>query len=413
MKDDDMIRFLQISDIHFKRLPDAKDEYAQLKERLFEKVEQISGAMKIDSILICGDVAFSGNKDEYEQKAKVFIEKLLEKTQCQAAQVYMVPGNHDKNRDAKYDHTRTLLRESMLKSHLGQDHFFNMYLDENDVFAKWLLPFEAYTAFAYEYRCVPDVVEKTIKGEDGKVNDRFYWEDMLEVGPYKLRLHGINSCYVSDWDDEKHDQILPKELYHTTKNKGIVNVSVMHHPLDFVKDKEEVEKEVDRLYPIQFYGHIHKQTIENNGALKIYSGAIMPPKGEGNGEEGYEPVFNIIEFDEGQDAIVVVVKPYKWEWTDNDDGRFTNQKKEGPYMIKVDDANVQAEVPGKALKLPKGVKQRNVEVEFLQSNHSDAIISKMYSDFEMSDDPVADASTFFERVRRDDRYVDLYNYIHE
>ena len=245
------------------------------------------------------------------------------------------------------------------------------------------------------------------------MNDRFYWEDMLEVGPYKLRLHGINSCYVSDWDDEKHDQILPKELYHTTKNKGIVNVSVMHHPLDFVKDKEEVEKEVDRLYPIQFYGHIHKQTIENNGALKIYSGAIMPPKGEGNGEEGYEPVFNIIEFDEGQDAIVVVVKPYKWEWTDNDDGRFTNQKKEGPYMIKVDDANVQAEVPGKALKLPKGVKQRNVEVEFLQSNHSDAIISKMYSDFEMSDDPVADASTFFERVRRDDRYVDLYNYIHE
>ena len=79
----------------------------------------------------------------------------------------------------------------------------------------------------------------------------------------------------------------------------------------------------------------------------------------------------------------------------------------------VDDANVQAEVQNKALKLPKGVKQRNVEVEFLQSDHSDAIIAKMYDDFRMSDDPVADAAAFFERVRKDDRYVDLYNYIHE
>ena len=67
-RNNDMIRLLQISDIHFKRLPDARDEYAQLKERLFEKVEEISKDGKIDCILICGDVAFSGNKDEYEQK---------------------------------------------------------------------------------------------------------------------------------------------------------------------------------------------------------------------------------------------------------------------------------------------------------------------------------------------------------
>lgn len=408
-----MIRILQISDIHFKRLPDARDEYAQLKERLFEKVEEIARDCKIDRILICGDVAFSGNKDEYEQKAKVFVNRLLDIIQGETAQVYMVPGNHDKNRNAEYNHTRTLLRESMLKSEEGYSHFFNLYMDENDVYAKWLMPFEAYYTFANDYRCVPDVVGRTKTGGERKVGDGFFWEDVMNVGAYKLRLHGINSCYVSDWDDEKHEQILPKELYRTTRNMGVVNVSIMHHPLEFVKDKEEIEKDVDKIYPIQFYGHIHKQTIENNGTLKIYSGAIMPPKGEGDDEEGYEPVFNIIEIDEGQDAIEVMVKPYKWEWTDNDDGRFVNQKEEGPYMIKVDDANVQAELPGKALKLPKGVRQRNVEVEFLQSNHSDAIISKMYSDFAMTDDPVADASTFFERVRKDDRYVDLYNYIHE
>lgn len=408
-----MIKILQISDIHFKRLPDAKDEYTQLKERFYEKVEEIVVGSKIDCILICGDVAFSGNLDEYDQKAKMFINKLLELTQCQAAQVYMVPGNHDKNRNAKYKHTRILLRESMLKSEQGYDHFSYLYLDENDVYAKWLIPFEAYIEFANEYRCVPDSVVNTKISKKKGLSDHFFWEERLSIGPYTLRLHGINSCYVSDWDDEKHDQILPKELYYTTKNKNVVNVSIMHHPLEFVKDRGKVESDMDKLYPIQFYGHIHKQTIENNGVLKIYSGAIMPPKGEGDGKEGYEPVFNIIEFSEGQDTIDVVVKPYKWEWTDNDDGQFLNQKEEGPFKITVNDVDRQVEVQGKALKLPKDVNQRNVEVEFLQSDHSDEIIAKMYDDFKMSNDPVADASTFFDRVRKDDRYVDLYNFIHE
>lgn len=408
-----MLRFLQLSDIHFKRLPEAKDEYAQLKERLYEIVGEIVKTTKIDCILICGDVAFSGNQDEYEQKAKVFINKLVELTQCQSAQVYMVPGNHDKNRDAEYGHTRLLLRESMLKSNEGFNHFFNLYLDENDVYAKWLMPFEAYTAFANDYRCVPVSVINTKADKKKELSDHFYWEEKMAIGPYTLRLHGINSCYVSDWDDEKHEQILPKELYHTTKNRGVVNVSIMHHPLEFVKDRKVVEAAMDKLYPIQFYGHIHKQTIDNKGVLKIYSGAIMPPKGEGNGEDGYEPVFNIIEFCEGPGTIEVSVKPYKWEWTDKEDGRFVSQMEEGPFKITVDDANVQVEPQCRALKLPKGVKQRNVEVEFLQSGHSDEIISKMYEDFIMTDDPVADASAFFDRVREDDRYVDLYNYIHE
>ena len=408
-----MIRILQISDIHFKRLPDAKDEYTQLKERLYETVEEIAKDSKIDYILICGDVAFSGNSDEYEQKAKVFVNRLLNLTQCQAVQVYMVPGNHDKNRDAEYPYTRALLRENMLKEEMGYEKFFSLYMEENDVFAKWLIPFEAYTAFANEYRCVSDCVANTKAGKKKEYGDKFYWEDKISVGPYTLRLHGINSCYVSDWEDDKHDQILPKELYHTTKNKNVVNVSIMHHPLEFVKDKERVEQEIDGLYQIQLYGHIHKQTIVNNGTLKIYSGAIMPPKGEGGGEEGYEPVFNLIDFKEGDGVISVSVRPYKWEWMSKEDGVFKAQEEVGPYDIIVDNANAKADGQNKALKMPKGVSQRSVEVDFLQSGRTDEFISKMYDGFEFSDDALTDSSTFFERVRKDDRYIDLYNYIHE
>ena len=121
-----MVRFLQISDIHFRSLPDERD----------------------DCILICGDVAFSGNTEEYEQRAKVFINNLLEITQCQTAQVYMVPGNHDKDRNAKYQNTRWMFRECMLNAEKIDNHFFDLYKEENDVYSKCLMPFDAYYNFA-------------------------------------------------------------------------------------------------------------------------------------------------------------------------------------------------------------------------------------------------------------------------
>jgi len=310
-----MVRFLQISDIHFRRLPDARDEYAQLKARLFEKVREICTTSKVDCILICGDVAFSGNTEEYEQRAKVFINNLLEITQCQTAQVYMVPGNHDKDRNAKYQNTRWMFRECMLNAEKIDNHFFDLYKEENDVYSKCLMPFDAYYNFANNYRCVPEAVANTRNGQPRTYLDRLNWTDDLKVGQYTLRLHGINTCYVSDKEDENHNQILPNELFYTTKNNGVVNVSVMHHPLDFIKDKKDIEKAMDELYPIQFYGHVHHQSIEKNGTLKIFSGAIMPPKGESNCEDGYEPVFNIIEFKDGHGVIIVTVNPYQWEWT--------------------------------------------------------------------------------------------------
>lgn len=403
---------LQLSDIHFMRLPDARDEYAQMRQRMYEKLEDICKDTQIDCVIICGDVAFSGNEEEYNQKAKVFINKVLEKTSLKSEQVFMVPGNHDKNREAEYLSTRGLLRDGVLYNSLGAQHFFDLYKDENDVFEKWLRPFEAYIKFAYDYRCVSSVVLNTITNNQKSFNDQFYWYYSLDIGKYKLKLHGINSCYGSDKDDGEHDQILPKELYHTIKNRNVINVSIMHHPLEYVNDRESTEKDMDNLYPIQFYGHIHRQSIEHNGALKIYSGAFMPPKKEGENDEEYRPIFNIIECDECDDGIVLVVNPYKWKWIDKEDGMFETIKSDKPYHIKVDDNNRLEDVNEKPLKLPKGVTQRSIEIDFLRNDRSDEIMQDMYKDMELHNDPVLDASTFFERLRNDDRYEELYNYIH-
>ena len=82
-------------------------------------------------------------------------------------------------------------------------------------------------------------------------------------------------------------------------------------------------------------------------------------------------------------------------------------------QINVDDSSQYALSIEKPLKLPKGVTKKEIEVEFLQSTKSEEIIHKMYNAFEFQNDAVADASTFFRHVKDEDRYVELYNFIHE
>lgn len=407
-----MLTILQLSDIHFKRLPEALEEYAQMRQRLYETVEDICKTVNIDCILICGDVAFSGNEEEYEQKAKPFVNAIMGKTNCQPAQVYMVPGNHDKDRNASFQSTRRLLRESLLKSNESIECFFSLYKEDSDVFKKWLTPFHAYINFASDFRCVSQGIDNVRFDKPKSYNDKFYWWDDLRVGKYILRLHGINSCYISDKDDDKHLQVLPKELYYTNKERDVLNVSVMHHPLEFVKDKDEIEESIDSMFPVQFYGHIHRQSVIKGQALKIFSGAIMPPKKESIGHEDYQPVFNLIEFVEDNEKVKVTVKPYKWHWTSKDDGRFEAGAHDNPHYIVVNTNNIIAEAGRRKVTLPQGVTQRRIEIEFLQSGRSDELIHKIYPDFVLGENVDADVSSFFEKIRNDNKYIELYKLIH-
>ena len=68
-----MIRFLQISDIHFTDETGNDDVYKLMKCKFLEDIESCRNKKaKIDRILICGDIAFSGFDSQYKE-AKSFI----------------------------------------------------------------------------------------------------------------------------------------------------------------------------------------------------------------------------------------------------------------------------------------------------------------------------------------------------
>ena len=62
-----MIRFLQISDLHFLCCNDSDDEYSQLRVRFEEDLRCLKEKVGvIPYLLICGDIANKGQKTEFE-----------------------------------------------------------------------------------------------------------------------------------------------------------------------------------------------------------------------------------------------------------------------------------------------------------------------------------------------------------
>ena len=63
-----MIRILQFSDIHFLCCNDTEDVYLQMRQRFKEDLLCLKNKVKaIPYILICGDIANKGQKEEFNQ----------------------------------------------------------------------------------------------------------------------------------------------------------------------------------------------------------------------------------------------------------------------------------------------------------------------------------------------------------
>ena len=91
-----MIRILQISDIHWRESLKNLDTFKPIQDGLIEDLKRAKKkGITFDRILICGDVAFSGAKIQY-RRAKDYIQELCNETGCDGENVYVVPGNHDK-----------------------------------------------------------------------------------------------------------------------------------------------------------------------------------------------------------------------------------------------------------------------------------------------------------------------------
>lgn len=301
------MRLLHLSDIHFGGYGPVWDEDEDQREQVLEDVKRlVAVGGLIDGILVGGDIAFSGQPDEYA-RAGVWLDALVVICGCPPERVWMVPGNHDIDRahvgqSAILRDFRRAVREcdpsdvdSVLRERLA-----------NDPHCETLVAMlSAYNEFAFPWGC--DVSART-----------FHWtDDTLRIGDRIVVLWGMNSVLLSDAHDVAHhaesgtpaNLVLGRRQCQMPKVEGTVRIALVHHPPNWLRDWHHVQPYVDRAHMVLF-GHEHAYRAEQetpDGTVYVRAGAVGPELGA-----DWVPSYNLLTLDADDNRLHVVVEPRRW-----------------------------------------------------------------------------------------------------
>jgi tetratricopeptide (TPR) repeat protein len=247
---------------------------------------------KVDFILFSGDLAFSGKKEEYQAAETHLIEPVLKATGLDKSHLFIVPGNHDLDRDEfKYlpeDLKKPLTEDNEIKKWLGDDKGRNRMLE----------PFGAYNEFVKEYA-------------DGNLS-AYACGHSLTVDGKKVALMGFNSALMCGRHKDKKNEIDDKgkiivgepQVYDTlNKHRDAdILIVVLHHPFDWLTDKDciNVERRLKEAAHFMLCGHQHrpKVTIETGtegDCIIIPAGASYERRN--TADSRYNNAYNFVHLD--------------------------------------------------------------------------------------------------------------------
>ncbi len=281
-----MIRLLHFSDIHFKS-PECcdleTDPNTSIRDKLILDIQQhcMKDGKNVDAILITGDIAFAGKKEEYEV-ASAWIDELCEQTHCRKQDVYVVPGNHDVDRGLANGVVVNALREqiSVLKNKTERDKAFSKLLSDTTAGHALLHPMQNYNNFASKYNC-------------GINAESAHWNQKIKISEnIDLNLRGITTTLLSCSKDDVGKLIIDQRQTSFRQEAGQIYLTMMHHPCDWLMDSDDVKDQLDNHIQIQLFGHKHRARWDSgDNYIRISSISLHPDRGE----SGYEPGYNIID----------------------------------------------------------------------------------------------------------------------
>lgn len=315
---------LNVSDIHFKypvctTEMDPDRPYRTLLVQDAKKVLKNLGS-SIEAIVVSGDVAYAGKPLEYEEAYK-WLASLAEACGCKLERVFVVPGNHDVDREVARsnqkvrDVHREIKRAKDKKRHEKLlEQFQNL-----EAGRALLLPIEAYNAFAAKFQCEVFPPE------------RLFWKQEIPIDHgVHLRFYGLTSTLLSGFggkNDKRTSLYLSPLQTALDPVEGFINVVVCHHPPDWFMDTDDIEDAICGRSPIHFFGHKHRQRIlmERNYA-RFSAGAVNPD----HSEPRWEPGYNIVKIETvKRDGLLhLILEAHLRVWQTNPDGFHAKRNKE-------------------------------------------------------------------------------------
>jgi Calcineurin-like phosphoesterase len=291
------IGILHLTDIHFTE-----------KTRLDSKMNSFCRALINDLsdikkvyVIISGDIAFSGKKEEYEQAKKFLsVSKTLITSELKNLEFkyIVVPGNHDCN-IAKYD--------NQLRKNILMNINYQTIGTDNSVIDLCLNVQTDFWDFYKNYNKTPD-------------NKLFYTiEDIVE--DRKICFHCMNTAWMSQKDEVVGGLFFPVKKFQTIKHEeNSLNFGVWHHPYNWFNpntsenNKTEFEKFTEDISSASFFGHEHVQssyTNENRNSgrkINLFSGEVFNEDKKTN-ISGFQTLIIDLNTEVGE------IKKYNWDKT--------------------------------------------------------------------------------------------------
>lgn len=321
-----MLKILLLSDIHFLYCEEHQDRYRLLKQALLNEMDSYAENNEIDALIVCGDIAFSGQETQYKIAEKYF-EEILKKFSSLEKKplVFVVPGNHDIDRiPCKY--TRRLFRDTLIGDQgIAEECLAGIKKSEIATLKMLYRPFKAYNDFADKYSSTDKIAETIMAGGDSFEGTNYSYEHTLgKLDAYIVNIVGLNSALTCDADDIRdansirdgqHKLFLPFCAYNVNTDPYLINISVMHHPFEWMQNGSDLDSEFDARFKLQLFGHIHSQSVyqkddDELNPVKIQVGSLQP--GEDEDGSKYAPRYSFIELSVENDKLHVVVKCRKW-----------------------------------------------------------------------------------------------------
>jgi predicted phosphodiesterase len=295
------MRVLHLSDIHFRApqcLDAATDRDRPYRTRLErDLVKRVANVGPIDAILVGGDIAFQADPREYVV-AQQWLLDLATMCGCDKDRIMVVPGNHDVNRKSCVD-APTMNAHAMIAqaSEDSREWMLEKQLAHNDTGQALFHGHTAYNDFARKMNC------QVYPG-------RLYWKQEIDLSPdVKLRIHGLTSTLISGRNGENDPRgALYLSALQTTLDPApnVVNMTICHHPPDWLLDGDDVEDMLNARAMFQVFGHKHRQRVTREASyVRWGAGAVNPSRSE----RQFDPGYNIIQLDvvgEGADRRIDV-----------------------------------------------------------------------------------------------------------
>ncbi len=218
-------------------------------------------------LVISGDIANKGKKEEYE-KATELIYKIkkyvLENNNLLDIRIVLVPGNHDCNFDLDSQIRANSIKGINYKSLGNDDSVLNTCISVQD----------DYWNFYSNFNKLP--------------NSRLSYQITDAINGKKICFHCHNTAWMSQIKEKTGSLFFPVKLAEKNNNEANdINISVLHHPLNWFtpnsepNNKKEFQEYLDKISSLHLIGHEHETSLKQTKDFDIktfttyFSGSIL------------------------------------------------------------------------------------------------------------------------------------------